>query len=252
MGQIDLNLDAGEMESRLADGSEEKMFALVSSVNVACGGHAGTRETMSQALRLAKRYGLRVGAHPSFPDRKNFGRRPVQMDLLTLQQSLQEQIRALMAVAKTEGMELTHVKPHGALYNQVVEDHSLAQCLLTAVQSVDSSLQVMGLAGSKFLTWCEQAGLAPLAEAFCDRVYETEGRLRSRDQSDAVITDPERAAAQAVEIVVREQVITFSQQPRALLAQTLCIHGDTPNALEVLQAVRRALAQARVSIVSYR
>ena len=238
---IDLNLDAGEVSTALFDGSEEKLYQYVSSVNIACGGHAGDERSMRQAVRLARKYQLTVGAHPSFPDRQGFGRRPVVMDSGELKATLVDQIRALQAVCISEGLVLTHVKPHGALYNVAAEQEEIAFSVLAAVREVDPRLAIVGLANSNFIRLIRVHGLTALEEAFADRVYEANGTLRSRQHSDALIKDPQVAAAQALQIVKQLCVRSISGELVPINADTICIHGDSENALGIAQAVHRAM-----------
>lgn len=248
MLKMDLNLDAGESEDALADGSEARLYALVSSVNIACGGHTGDEATMRSSVRLAKQNGLSVGAHPSFPDRAHFGRREMTIGAHELSDSLAEQILRLATICKEEDVRLMHVKAHGALYSVAAKDKRYATCVLDSVILADPELKVMGLAGSPFLKWAEETGLSPLAEAFCDRRYEADGSLRARSFSDAVIDSADEAAAQALEIALRSRVKAVTGDWIPVKAQSLCIHGDTLNALAVAQAVREALSMNSVGI----
>ncbi len=235
---IDLNLDAGESAVALQDGTEAALYELVSSVNIACGGHAGDEATMSKALELAAERGLTMGAHPSYPDREGFGRKALDLPYDVLVDSLTRQIEGLAEIAAKKNLKLKHVKPHGALYNQAAKDYQLGSAIIEAVHRVDSGLVLVGLAGSKFIKQCESVGFKTLGEAFVDRRYEPDGSLRARTFSDALITDTSEAAAQA---------LRFVQERRA---GTLCIHGDTPHALETARAVRRKLLESGVKIVS--
>jgi len=242
--KIDLNLDAGESPEALADGSEEKLYQLVTSVNIACGGHAGDENTMAQALKLAQKYQLKIGAHPSFPDRENFGRKVLQIPQQQLIDSLAEQIENLKSVCRKLGCTLTHVKPHGALYNLAATDFSAAEATIKTVLQVDSSLAVVGLAGSNFRTWCQQAGLKFISEAFVDRRYESDGRLRDRKYSDALIREPALAAQQALQIVNEGSITAVDGTRVPIQTETLCIHGDSPEALAIARAVHSILEKS--------
>lgn len=234
--RIDLNLDAGESVEALADGSEKQLYALVSSLNVACGGHAGDESTMAQVAELAASRGLAVGAHPSFPDRKSFGRRPLNMPRPQLVDSLCAQIESLSVVLRKSGMKLSHVKPHGALYNLAATDREYASAVIEAVRRIDRQLPVVGLAGSHFIKWSNKADQPVIGEGFADRRYESDGTLRDRQFADALITDPVVAGDQALQLTLSGS------------AQTICVHGDTPGALQIALAVRDHLTAAGVKI----
>jgi UPF0271 protein len=234
--RIDLNLDAGESEEKLADGSETALYDLVSSLNVACGGHAGDESTMAQVADLAAARGLAVGAHPSFPDRKSFGRRPLNMPHAALVDSLCAQIEGLAAVLRRAGLRLSHIKPHGALYNLAAVDREYASAVIEAGRRVDRALPVVGLAGSHFIKWCAKAEQAAIGEGFADRRYEADGTLRGRQHPDALITDPAEAGDQALQLALSGS------------AQTICVHGDTPGAPAIAAAVHKNLTAAGVLI----
>lgn len=237
--RIDLNLDAGEIPEALIDGSEEALYQIVSSVNIACGGHAGDESSMKIAVELAMKYNLNIGAHPSFPDRQNFGREMMKMSYDKLVDSLVSQTETLSRIGRDFGVKLSHLKPHGSLYNLAAQDFKTAEAIIEAVRSLGGEpLPVMGLAGSPFIDWIKQAGLPALEEAFADRHYEANGMLRSRKHPDAVIQDPDFAAQQALQIVSEGRVIAISGETVKIHADSLCVHGDSPNALLVARAVR--------------
>ncbi len=238
---IDLNLDAGESLQSLNDGTEELLYQQITSVNIACGGHTGDRETMTKAVALALKYGLKIGAHPSFPDRENFGRKKIEISKQALLDSLVSQIDSLKTICTEQGASLLHVKPHGALYILAAMDLELATVVISAVQKIDHSLKIVAFAGSPFLRWCAENQMDCLAEAFADRRYESDGQLRSREFSDAVISDPLLAAKQAIQLVRDKTVMTSDQKLLKLHAQTICIHGDTKKALEIAKQIRFAL-----------
>ena len=241
--KIDLNLDAGEAAH---DASEEALFGVVTSVNIACGGHTGDAQSMAKVVELARRYKLRIGAHPSFPDRKNFGRAPLELPHRELVASLTHQISDLQSVCRQHLVKLHHVKPHGALYNLAATDRGLAMAVIEAVKAVDRTLTVIGLAGSLFLDWCEESDLNIASEAFVDRRYEPDGSLRARIFDDALIADPAAAARQAIQIVKEKSVTSIDGSKVDLTAQTLCVHGDSPVAFAIAQRVRKELEAAGV------
>jgi len=259
--RMDLNLDAGESSQALRDGSEAALYGVVTSVNIACGGHAGDEPTMREAVRMARDRGLRIGAHPSFPDRVHFGRKALAISQVELEAALVDQITSLAKICAQEGAALEHVKPHGALYNLAATDRELAGAIIGAVKAVagltrasrpkdstSSTLAIVGLASSPFLQWAEAEGLKVVGEAFADRRYEEDSRLRDRRYADALIENPFQAAAQAVAIACEGHVVAISGKSVPVSAGTICIHGDTPGALGVAKEVRRALEAAGVRI----
>jgi UPF0271 protein len=237
---MDINSDMGEINRLLDDGTYEKLMNYVISINVACGGHAGDETMMAAMVALAKDKGVNVGAHPSYPDKENFGRIDMDMDQNELLDSVRDQIQLLVDIGAENGVELTHVKPHGALYNRAVNDEGVAQTIGKAIMQVNPSLKVMGLAGSKMLTVFKTLGLEPVGEAFADRSYESDGTLRNRKYDDALITDPDKAAFQAKNMV-EGTVISFEGKVIEMNAQTICIHSDTPNAVAIAEAVREEI-----------
>jgi UPF0271 protein len=237
---MDINSDMGEINRLLDDGTYEKLMNYVTSINVACGGHAGDETMMAAMVELAKDKGVNVGAHPSYPDKENFGRIDMDMDQNELLDSVRDQIQLLVDIGAENGVELTHVKPHGALYNRAVNDEGVAQTIGKAIMQVNPSLKVMGLAGSKMLTVFKALGLEPVGEAFADRSYESDGTLRNRKYDDALITDPDKAAFQAKNMV-EGTVISFEGKAIEMNAQTICIHSDTPNAVAIAEAVREEI-----------
>ena len=237
---MDINSDMGEINRLLDDGTYEKLMNYVTSINLACGGHAGDETMMTAMVALAKEKGVNVGAHPSYPDKENFGRIDMDMDQNELLDSVRDQIQLLVDIGAENGVELTHVKPHGALYNRAVNNEGVAQTIGKAIMQVNPSLKVMGLAGSNMLTVFKTLGLEPVGEAFADRSYESDGTLRNRKYDDALITDPDKAAFQAKNMV-EGTVISFEGKVIEMNAQTICIHSDTPNAVAIAEAVREEI-----------
>lgn len=245
---IDLNADLGEFAERLADGSDAELMRYITSANVACGGHAGDAFTMEQTMELARQHHVSAGAHPSYPDRPGFGRVSLPMPLHQLQASIAEQISGLLAIARRMRIPLAHVKPHGALYHDCNRDAEIALSFARAVLSIDRRLIVLGQAGSPCLDIYREMRLGTAAEAFADRTYEPDGSLRNRTLSGAVLDSPERAAAQAVAITTRGRVMATSGSELSLLADTLCIHSDTPDSTIIARTVKERLRQAGVII----
>ena len=238
---MDINSDMGEIPRLLDDGTYSRLMDYVTSINVACGGHAGDEAMMGEMVRLAKEKGVKVGAHPSYPDRENFGRIDMDMDFDELTDSIRDQIQLLNNIAQDQKVSISHVKPHGAVYNRAAKDKTVAQALGEAVTQVDPSLKVMGLAGSIMLDVFDQMGLEIMAEAFADRTYEADGSLRNRKYDDALITKPEKAAKQT-EMMVSGKIIAVDGSEVAINAQTLCIHSDTPNAVAIAKAVNKVIS----------
>jgi len=223
---IDLNCDMGELEDAA---HEAALLDYITSANIACGGHAGDENTMKRTARLAVARNVRIGAHPGYPDRPNFGRMEIAMIPAEIERIVREQIDRLEAVVRRFGGEIAHVKPHGALYNVAARDGETARAIGRAVVQWNPRATLFGLAGSPALGLWRDMGLPVAAEAFADRRYEPDGSLRSRKFPDALITDPQEAAAQA---------LRFAREGKV---QTICVHGDTPGAVEILRACREAL-----------
>jgi 5-oxoprolinase (ATP-hydrolysing) subunit A len=247
--RIDLNADVGESYGAWTMGQDEALIPLVTSANVACGAHACDPLVMARTARLAREHGVAVGAHPGYPDRDGFGRRDLELTDPELEATILAQLGALQAIAKAQGVELAHVKPHGALYNRAARDARLAAVVARAVRAFSREITLVGLAGSASLEAAREAGLRVAAEAFADRAYEPDGSLRSRRLPRAVHADPEVAAAQAVSIAAEGRVRTTAGSWLSVAADTICLHGDTPDAPRYARAVRTALAAAGVDIL---
>ena len=245
---IDLNADVGESVGAWAMGDDEHLIPLVSSVNIACGFHAGDPLTIERTIRLAIAAEAAIGAHPGYPDLVGFGRRDLDMAPDELEAAVIYQIAAVAGLARAAGAELRHVKPHGALYNRAAQDERLADSIARAVRRFSSELVLVGLAGSRLVDAGRAAGLAVAAEAFPDRAYEPDGSLRSRRLPGAVLTDSAAIAARAVAMARDGAVTTTDGTVIPLRVDTLCLHGDTSGAAEHARAVRDALEAAGLSI----
>jgi UPF0271 protein len=232
---MELNADIGE------GGDDAVLMRYLDRVSIACGGHAGDAASMRAALRLAADQGVAVGAHPGYPDRAGFGRQPMTASEADITAWVTQQTAALAEQAARLGLRLAHVKPHGALYNAAARDIRVAQAIARAVRAWDPALILIGLAGSQLVAAGEAAGLAVLNEAFADRRYGADGRLVSRETAGAVIVDAETAAAQALALARGEAIVAQGGGGLRLAADTLCVHGDTPGALNIARAVRAAL-----------
>ena len=248
MRSIDLNCDMGELPEAIADGTQEALMPSLTSVNIACGGHAGDEATMKTTIAQALRWKMAIGAHPGYPDRANFGRLELDMPLETIADSVFDQVCTLAGIAASCGAQLVHVKPHGALYNQAAHNTRLAAAIAKGVARWSREVVLVGLAGSPMLDVFRDAGFSVAAEAFADRRYEPNGTLRSRKFTDALIRDPDEAARQALNIVERGKVIASDGSEVTVTAQTLCIHGDTPGAVQIAAEVALTLRQAGVML----
>jgi UPF0271 protein len=248
MKRIDLNCDMGELPEAIADGTQEALMRSITSVNVACGGHAGDAATMRTTIEQAMRHGVAIGAHPGYPDRENFGRLELKQSPQEIANSVFEQVRALAEIADSCGAKIVHVKPHGALYNQAAANREIAAAIAAGVARWRRDVILVGLSGSLILDVFREAGFSVAAEAFADRRYEPDGSLRNRKFSDALIRDPVEAGKQAVGIVERGVVIASNGAEVPVNAQTICIHGDTPGAPEIAAMVARSLREAGVAL----
>jgi UPF0271 protein len=250
MKRMDLNCDMGEVPEAISDGTQESLMASLTSVNIACGGHAGDSQTMNATIEQALRWRLDVGAHPGYADRANFGRLELQLPPQVIADSVFQQVQTFAAIAAECGARVTHVKAHGALYNQAARDRAVAGAIADGVARWSRDVALVGLAGSLMLDVFREAGFRVAAEAFADRRYEADGSLRSRKFEDALIRDPAKAGQQALRIAERGTVVACGGAEVAANAQTICIHGDTPGAPAIGLAVRAALDKAGVRIAA--
>ena len=240
---VDLNADLGEGAP-----DDAELLGLVSSANIACGWHAGDARLMQATVAAALARGVAIGAHPSFPDRENFGRSEMQLAPDAVRADLIYQIGALDALVRAAGGRLHHVKPHGALYNQAARDPVLADAVATAISAIDPGLAVYGLAGGELLRAAGCAGLRAVAEVFADRGYRADGSLMPRSQPGALVDDVGEAVARTLRMVREGVVQAVTGETVPLQAQTICLHGDGPHALAFARAIRAALAAAGVQL----
>jgi UPF0271 protein len=240
---VDLNADLGE-----GCGSDAALLQLVSSANIACGSHAGDAQTMRDCVREALKNGVAIGAHPSFPDRENFGRTAMHLPPETVYAHMLYQIGALQAIARAEGGQLCHVKPHGMLYNQAAKEVALADAIARAVYSVDPGLILVGLAGSELIRSAERHGLVAREEVFADRGYQADGSLVPRTEPGALIANEEQALAQTLEMVQHGRVKSVTGEWAQVRAQTVCLHGDGEHALAFARRLREAFAVNNIKI----
>jgi UPF0271 protein len=247
MNHIDLNCDMGELPEHIADGTQEALMRSITSVNIACGGHAGDEQTMATTIQQTLRYKLAIGAHPGYADRANFGRIELNLSPEEVADSVYAQVRTLADVAVQYHANITHVKPHGARYNQAARNSQLARAIASGVARWSQQVVLVGLAGSPMLDVFRDAGFTVAAEAFADRRYEPDGTLRSRKHPDALIRDPAEAAQQALTIV-QGKVIARDGSQVPLHADTLCIHSDTPGSQQIAAQVASTLREAGVQL----
>ena len=238
---IDINSDMGELTHLFEDRTYHRLIDHVTSINLACGGHAGNTIMMTELSKLAKIKNVRIGAHPGYLDPDNLGRAVMNMDPEELTKTTLEQIRRLGEIVSAENGELSHVKPHGALYNQAAKDRAISRSIGEAVLKFNPNLVMIGLAGSVMLHVWQEMGLQVMGEAFADRTYESDGSLRNRQLDLALITNPEKAALQAQMITDEGRVISFDGTEININAQTICVHSDTPNALEIAIKVNKRM-----------
>jgi UPF0271 protein len=243
MATIDLNADLGERAPH-----DEELLRIVSSANIACGGHAGDADTMARTVQMAIGNGVAVGAHPGYPDPDGFGRQSGFLQGDALYESLTRQVTRLADIAAQQGARVTHVKPHGALYNDAVHDVELANLIARVVAEAPGSPAFMGMAGTELEAAAERHGLVFIAEAFVDRAYEPDGTLVSRKEPGAVHEDLNVTTTQAARLAVDGRVTARNGDEVTVQADTLCIHGDTEGAAEKARAVRDVLESHGVEI----
>jgi 5-oxoprolinase (ATP-hydrolysing) subunit A len=238
--KIDLNCDLGE-----SAGNDAAIMPYITSANIACGFHAGDASVMQTTVRLAKQHGVNIGAHPGWPDFQNFGRNEMNLSEDTTEALVLYQIGALAGIAKAEGMELVHVKPHGALYNQAAQDKLLARAIVRAVKAFSRELILVGLAGSSLVDAGLEAGLQVANEGFPDRAYNPDGTLMFRSIKGAVIESPEEVAGNAIKLI-KEGVMFGAKRVRV---DTLCLHGDNVQVAENAKILREILTKNKVEVV---
>ncbi|HWI50984.1 MAG TPA: 5-oxoprolinase subunit PxpA [Symbiobacteriaceae bacterium] len=245
---IDLNCDMGESFGMYTLGLDEQVMPLISSANVACGFHAGDPQVLRRTVDLARRSGTGVGAHVSFPDLAGFGRREMNATPAEVENDTLYQLGAIYGFCRAAGVPLRHIKPHGALYNMAQKDRPLADAIVRAVAAFDRNLLVFAQPGSALEAAAEAAGLTAVSEVFADRAYNADGTLASRKLPGAVIDDPDQAAARAVRMVTHGSVTAIDGTEVPLRAATICVHGDTPGAVELIRRIRDGLAAAGVTV----
>ena len=244
--RLDLNADVGE-----ECGDDAALIPLLTSANVACGGHAGDAAVMRRTMDICRAHDVHVGAHVSYPDRKNFGRKDMQLPPAELGAELLRQLEALAAVARAAGVRLSYVKAHGALYNRMADDAAVADTVLTALKRFDPKLRLLTLPGSVAMERARAAGVEPVGEGFADRAYRDDGRLQPRGEAGAVITDAHAVAARGLRLAREGRIESVSGKNIPLEVRSLCVHGDTPGAVEMARALRAALQGAGVELRAF-
>lgn len=233
----DINCDMGE-----GIGNDEAIMPWISSANIACGYHAGDVPTMKETIALAKKYKVAIGAHPSYPDRENFGRKEMTCPLEEIYQLVKDQIILLDTLAKQYDAVVNHVKPHGALYNVAAANREIAKLIAQAVKDVNDNLILFGLSGSHSITEAKALGLQTKSEVFADRTYQDNGTLTPRSQPNALIEDEDKAVQQALQMIKEGKVITVSGKEIPIAAETICIHGDGTHAVAFAKKIHHALS----------
>jgi UPF0271 protein len=250
---IDLNSDLGESFGVWPMGNDAAMIELATSVNIACGYHAGDADTMRTTVELARARGVSIGAHPGYRDLHGFGRRPIAgLTAAEIENLVAYQIGALQAIATMAGHTVTHVKAHGALSNVACEDDMTARAIASAIKAVDRDRIVVVLANSKLVSVGDAAGLPMVHEVFADRAYEDDGSLVSRRKPGAVLHDPPDIAARVVRMVQDSAVVSVTGKVIKMRTDTVCIHGDTPGAVDIARGVRQALKEAGIEVAPFK
>lgn len=248
---IDLNSDLGESFGAWTMGDDTAILHLVSSANVACGFHAGSPAGLLSTLRMAKQQGVTIGAHVSYPDLVGFGRRNMDISSDELTADVIYQIGALQGLARAAGTEVRYVKPHGALYNTIAYDERQALAVINAIQSIDAGLPLVGLAGSRVLELAQEKGLRTIAEAFADRAYHTDGSLVSRREAGSVLHDAQHIAERMLQLITQGGVTSIEGEFTPVKADSICVHGDSPGAIEMVRQIRNVLEEKGIAIRTF-
>lgn len=250
MYKVDLNSDIGESFGNYIIGMDEEVLKFITSANIACGWHAGDAMVMDKTVALAKKLNTAIGVHPGFADLMGFGRREMKVTYQETKNYVKYQIGALWAFAKSHGIELQHVKTHGALYNMAAKDKEMAYAIAEAVYEVDKELILVGLANSEMIKAGKDLGLKVANEVFADRAYNPDGSLVSRKLEGSVIHDKDLAIERVIKMVKYNKVTTITGEDISIQADTICVHGDNPSALLFVQEIRRALESENIDLVA--
>lgn len=250
MFRVDLNSDLGESFGRYTLGMDDKIIPLITSANVACGYHASDPVVMEKTVAMAKDAGIRVGAHPGFPDLMGFGRRNMAVSPAEAKAYVLYQLGALEGFCRANGMKLQHVKPHGALYNMVAKDYELSRGICEAVCEFDPNLIVLALSGGELAHAAKDMGLKTALEVFADRAYEEDGTLVNRRKEGSMITDEKEAIARVVRMIKEKKVTAITGKDIPIQADSVCVHGDGVKALAFVEKIRKTLTEEGVEICS--
>lgn len=250
MYKVDLNCDLGESFGNYKIGCDDEVIPFISSANIACGFHASDPVVMNKTVDMAKRCGISVGAHPGFPDLMGFGRRKMDITPHEAKVMLQYQIGALDAFCKAHNIKMSHVKPHGALYNMAGKDIELSLAICEGIKSVNPNLILLGLSGSKMIEAAKMTGIKYASEVFADRAYNDDGSLVDRKKNGAVITDEDEAINRVIQMVKEGRVKSINGNDIEIQAQSICIHGDNIKALEFAKKIRHSLEYENIEILS--
>ena len=250
MDRVDLKSDLGESFGRYTLGMDDKIIPLITSANVACGYHASDPVVMEKTVSMAREAGIRVGAHPGFPDLMGFGRRNMAVSPAEAKAYVMYQLGALEGFCRAKGVKLQHVKPHGALYNMAAKDYELSRAICEAIYEFDKNLIVLALSGGELARVAKDMGLRTALEVFADRAYEEDGTLVNRRKDGAMITDEDEAIARVVRMVKEKKVTAITGKDIPIQADSVCVHGDGAKALAFVERIRKALAEEGVEICS--
>ena len=248
MYKIDLNCDLGESTFDKPILSDEKIISLITSANIACGFHAGSPTVMKNTVELCKRYNVNVGAHPSFYDRENFGRKQMDLSYEDIKNLIIYQVSALNAFCNEVGVKLNHVKPHGALYNLAAKDEKIAKAIVEGVKIVNPDLILMGLSGSVMLKVAKSENLKIASEVFADRAYEDDGSLVARSKQGAMIENEDEAVSRVIKMIKTNKVTSINGKEIDITPDTVCVHGDGEKALLFVQKIKNALNKENIEI----
>lgn len=248
MTSVDLNSDLGESFGAYTMGNDEQVLSFISSANVACGYHAGDHNVMMNTVKEAKEKGVSIGAHPGYPDLGGFGRRAMNVSPEEVFNLVTYQIGALKGAAAAQGVPVYHVKPHGALYNTAAKDSKVAEAIASAVKAVDAELVLYGLAGSELVKAGKAVGLTVAQEVFADRTYQPDGALTPRTEANAMIHDADVAVERVIRMIKEQKVEAVDGRDITIQADTICVHGDEPEALHFVQKLRERILQEDIRI----
>jgi 5-oxoprolinase (ATP-hydrolysing) subunit A len=248
MLNIDLNCDMGESFGSWKLGNDVELMNYVSSINVACGFHAGDARTMRETVQIAQQKGVAIGAHPSFPDLQGFGRREMRLSNQEIFDIVLLQVSALKGICEAYGTKLKHVKPHGALYNLSAKNVNVSKSIAEAVIKIDKTLVLYGLSGSLSISEAKKIGLNTASEVFADRTYQKDGILTPRNESNALIHSTEQSLKQVLQMILDKQVTAVTGETISITAETICIHGDGEHSVEFAKTINRCLSEKGILI----